>query len=257
MTGILYFIVILLANAVGAVSGMGGGVIIKPMFDFIGAHSVAEISFYSTVAVFTMAIVSTYRQLQSAHVFDWKILGWSSFGAVIGGSFGNITFAFLLDIFPDTVLQLIQIGLTIITLLFALWNTKGKRKMYRLRHPVWYLACGVLLGFLASLLGIGGGPINVALMMMLFSLPIKEATVYSIGNIFFSQAAKLTTIFFTTGFGVYNLSILAFVVPAAVIGGGLGAKASKILPSKKVVWVFQAVILFVLAINVYNGWIIL
>lgn len=254
MIGLLYFIVILLANAVGAVSGMGGGVLIKPVFDFIGAHSVAAISFYSAVAVFTMSIVSTYRQLQNEIEFDWEILGWSSFGAVIGGIFGNLAFASLLEFLPESVIQMIQIGLTISTLLFAFLYTRGDWKQYRLLHPVWYLACGLLLGFLASLLGIGGGPINVALLMLLFSLPIKEATVYSVGNIFFSQAAKLTTIFFTTGFGGYDLSILAFVVPAAVIGGLLGAKASKILPDEKVVFLFQGVILLVLAINVYNGW---
>ncbi|MBM9833743.1 sulfite exporter TauE/SafE family protein, partial [Enterococcus faecalis] len=53
MIGLIYFLVIVLANAVGAVSGMGGGVLIKPIFDFIGAHSVAAISFYSATAVFT------------------------------------------------------------------------------------------------------------------------------------------------------------------------------------------------------------
>ena len=65
MIGLIYFLVIVLANAVGAVSGMGGGVLIKPIFDFIGAHSVAAISFYSATAVFTMSIVSTARQLAS------------------------------------------------------------------------------------------------------------------------------------------------------------------------------------------------
>ncbi|MCZ1638388.1 sulfite exporter TauE/SafE family protein, partial [Enterococcus faecium] len=33
MIGFIYFIVIVLANTVGAVSGMGGGVLIKPIFD--------------------------------------------------------------------------------------------------------------------------------------------------------------------------------------------------------------------------------
>lgn len=43
--GWLYFIVIILANTVGSLSGMGGGVIIKPVLDAIGAHSVGTISF--------------------------------------------------------------------------------------------------------------------------------------------------------------------------------------------------------------------
>ena len=45
MIGIIYFLVIILANSVGAVSGMGGGVIIKPVMDFFHFHDVASISF--------------------------------------------------------------------------------------------------------------------------------------------------------------------------------------------------------------------
>ena len=81
MIGILYFIVIVLANTVGAVSGMGGGVIIKPIFDFIGAHDVAAISFYSATAVFTMSVISTTRQLTSGRKFNWEIVSWVSVGA--------------------------------------------------------------------------------------------------------------------------------------------------------------------------------
>ena len=57
--GVLYFLIIVVANAVGSVSGMGGGVIIKPVLDFVGHDSVVAISFYSTVAVFTMSLVVT------------------------------------------------------------------------------------------------------------------------------------------------------------------------------------------------------
>ena len=46
MIGGLYFFVIVIANTIGAISGMGGGVLIKPTFDLIGAHSVVAISFY-------------------------------------------------------------------------------------------------------------------------------------------------------------------------------------------------------------------
>ena len=62
---ILYFIVIIVANAIGSVSGMGGGVIIKPVLDFIAWDNVATISFYSSVAVFVMSISSTVSQIQS------------------------------------------------------------------------------------------------------------------------------------------------------------------------------------------------
>lgn len=255
MIGVIYFIVIVFANTVGAISGMGGGVLIKPILDFIGIHSVAAISFYSATAVFTMSIVSTGKKLASGQKLNWQIVGWVSGGAILGGIFGNVAFEFLLWVFDkEDFVQLIQIGLTIVTLLFAFLYTKYDWKNYRLRHVSWYFLCGLLLGFLASLLGIGGGPINVSLLMLLFSLPIKEATVYSICTIFFSQFAKLLTITFSTGFGRYDLTMLWFVVPGAIVGGLLGAKASNVLSVEKVTIVFQGVILVVLAINLYNGY---
>ena len=103
------------------------------------------------------------------------------------------------------------------------------------------------------MLGIGGGPINVSLLVLMFSFPIKEATVYSICTIFFSQLAKLVSIGLTTGFAVFDLSMLLYIVPAAIIGGFLGAHLSGIISANKVTTVFQSVIILVILINLYNG----
>ena len=155
MIGLIYFLVIVLANAVGAVSGMGGGVLIKPIFDFIGAHSVAAISFYSATAVFTMSIVSTTRQLASGRKINWSIALWVSGGAVLGGVLGNVVFERLLLVFrDDKLVQLIQILVTVLTLLFAFLYTKYNWRGFALKKVGWYAACGLILGFLASLLGI-------------------------------------------------------------------------------------------------------
>lgn len=258
MIGIIYFIVIVLANTIGAIAGMGGGVIIKPVLDFIGAHSVAAISFYSTVAVFTMSIVSTSQQMKSGMEFNWAKIIWISIGALAGGGLGNTVFEFLLWGFNNaSTVQLIQIIITILTLLFAFLYSKYEWISYDLNTVAWYVLCGLVLGFLASLLGIGGGPINVSLMMLMFAMPIKEATVYSICTIFFSQLSKLVTIWLSTGFQRYDLTVLLYIIPAAIVGGLLGAKSSKILPPQKVTFVFQCVVIVVFIINIYNGWVLL
>ena len=255
MIGILYFLVILIANTVGAISGMGGGVLIKPIFDFIGADSVASVSFFSTVAVFTMSLVSTIRQLQSGMKIKLFIVLNISLGAIIGGILGNNCFEFLLrHISSEDNLLLIQIFITILTLLFAFYYNRKPFAAYHFASWFWYLLCGVFLGFLASFLGIGGGPINVSLLMLLFSFPIKEAAVYSIATIFFSQLAKILTITFTTGFYRYNMHMLYFIIPAAILGGLFGAKCSNLFSEKRVSFVFQIVILLVITINLFNGW---
>lgn len=255
MIGVLYVIVIIFANTIGAVSGMGGGVLIKPIFDLIHVHSVSAISFYATIAVFTMSIVSTARQLQSGQKIKWRIVLWVSTGAIIGGILGNVTLDYSLNHFEsDDMVQMMQIIVTVLTLLFALFYSKYDWPSFQLMHRKWYLVCGLGLGFLASLLGIGGGPINVSLMMLMFSLPIKEATVYSICTIFFSQLSKLLTIALTTGIMQYDLSMLYYIMPAAVIGGVIGTKLGHVLPEEKVTIVFQLVVICVLLINCYNAY---
>lgn len=147
MIGLIYFVVIVLANTVGAISGMGGGVLIKPILDLIGAHSVAGISFYSTVAVFTMSIVSTVRQVSSGKSLNWQIVGWVSGGAVVGGIAGNIVFEIFLRLFENEKhVQLIQIFLTVLTLVFAFFYTKHHQPKFHLTSWIWYLICGGDLG---------------------------------------------------------------------------------------------------------------
>ncbi|OTN83808.1 hypothetical protein A5819_003627 [Enterococcus sp. 7E2_DIV0204] len=187
MIGVIYFIVIIFANTIGAVSGMGGGVLIKPIFDLIGADNVSTISFYSTIAVFTMSIVSTARQTKNEIEIVWKEISLLSFGSVLGGVMGNIFFELFLKLLPNgEYVTMIQTALTVITLCFALFYSKFELKSFSLKGKNWHIFCGLILGFLASFLGIGGGPINVALLMWLFAIPIKQATVYSIGIILFS-----------------------------------------------------------------------
>lgn len=253
MKGLLYFLVIIFANTIGSVSGMGGGVIIKPVLDFIALDSVVAISFYSTVAVFVMSIVSTYRQVKNGMSIRFDLVSWISLGAVLGGIFGNLLFEALLHVADEKLVQLLQIILTIITLLFAFFYSRYEWKNFTLEGIPWYLLCGLILGFLASFLGIGGGPINVSVLMLMFAMPIKDATVYSICTIFFSQLSKLVTIASSTGFARYDLTMLWFVVPAAILGGLLGARASRMFSAKKVTIIFQGIILCVLLINIYNA----
>lgn len=255
MIGLLYFLIIVIANTVGAISGMGGGVLIKPMLDLIHTHSAIEISFYSSVAVLTMSIVSTMKQIKNGISIDLFFAIEVSLGAVLGGFLGNLLFGKLLLLFPSgREVQLIQISLTIIMLLFSYLYSKKLWKNHNFNSITLKFSSGLFLGFLASLLGIGGGPINVALLMLLFNLPIKEATVYSIVTIFFSQLSKVLNIIMTLEVEKYDMSMFYYVIPAAVIGGFLGAYLSHAISEDKVNLIYQFIILLVLSINIYNGW---
>lgn len=251
---LIYFIIIVLSNTVGAVSGMGGGVIIKPVFDTFAFHSLAAITFYSSVAVFTMSISSTYKQLKNGVKVNWIQALFISIGSIIGGIVGNRLFGYLLEFYgSEQQVQMIQIVLTIVSLVLVLIYSLGNPKMLHLKSPFVYLLVGLFLGGFSTLLGIGGGPINVSLLVFCFGLSMKDATVYSIITIFFSQLAKLIEIAFSTGFESYDLTILLAIIPAALLGGYLGGGVSGKVSDKVVSKIFITVVIAVIAINVLNG----
>ena len=59
----LYFIVCFVASVAGAICGIGGGVIVKPVLDLFGWDSVSTISFLSGCMVLTMSCYSVGRSM--------------------------------------------------------------------------------------------------------------------------------------------------------------------------------------------------
>lgn len=252
--GIIYFIIILGASVIGAIVGLGGGVIIRPIFDSIGYHGVLNISFFSSTAIFTMAIVSTVKKLRDGSKIDFRIALLTSVGAIFGGSFGNLILEYLVSIFTqERYAQIAQITITIVVLAISIFLTIKVNIRHEIKNRWVCLPIGVLLGTTATFLGIGGGPINVPIFMILFGLPIKEATTYSIVVIFFSHLSRLVTMGFTVGYSYFDLPMLLFVIPAAAIGGLVGAKFSKIFSETTVKRLFIAALTGVILLNIYNG----
>ena len=111
---------------------------------------------------------------------------------------------------------------------------------------------GLMLGIISSFLGIGGGPFNVAVFMLFFAMDMKSSTVYSVAVIIFSQLSNLTTLFAKTGFQEYDAVYLLYMIPAAVIGGYIGAKLNKKMSEGAISLLFNLVLLFIIGLNLYN-----
>ena len=60
---LIFFLVSLLASVVGAICGIGGGVIIKPVLDLLHLESVSTISFLSVCTVLSMSCYSVGRTM--------------------------------------------------------------------------------------------------------------------------------------------------------------------------------------------------
>lgn len=255
MLSLLYAVVILAATTLGAFVGLGGGVIIKPILDFIGQEPRIQVDFLSCVAVFTMSIVSTGKSIKNKVSFKKNIILLIAGGSIAGGFLGSSCMDMLESNMNSNLIRCVQ-AFILASLLLAVSIYVGKCSFsFNVKNNAAVFAVGLLLGFIASFLGIGGGPINVAVLTLFFSMNVKDSAVYSVAIIFFSQLSKLVTIFSTSGFEAYShqWKTLIFILPAAILGGIIGSKLNRKFDDKIIRKVFVAVMVILVILNVYNG----
>lgn len=249
----VYSIIILFATTLGAFVGLGGGVIIKPLLDLVGHDTVQAVSFISSVSVFAMSISATIKHIRSKTKFEVPTILFISLGAAVGGYAGNHLFELLLIFFGNEKIKGIQGLILGILLVIVLFYLNGNHKSFHVKNRVAILLTGLILGGIASFLGIGGGPINVAFFVLFFSFTIKEAAVYSVATIFFSQFIKLATIYSNNQFAPFDLTILLYLVPIAILGGIVGAFLNKKCDEEVIKRTFTVAVTATALLNLYNG----
>ena len=247
----LYAVIAVIAALFGACCGLGGGVIVKPLLDAFTHLSASEISVISTFCVLTIALTSVIRYATQRVKIDYKRSILLGIGSALGGILGTSLLNLALRNASDNTTTLIQsVLLAVFLSLAALYITVFKKKLsFNIKNPVVISLAGLLLGTLASFAGVGGGPINVALTVLLFSLSIKEAAVSSLVIILISQLTKIGTLAFTGGLKG-DLSPLIVMLPIAFIGALIGAYLNKRLP---VLMMYNTAVCGIVIITVINA----
>lgn len=252
----LYAAVILIATTLGAFVGLGGGVIIKPVLDFIGKDPRTVVDFLSCAAVLTMSIVSTGKAIKRKQKFETDIIVFLAVGSIAGGYLGN----YLVDLISksfnqDNMVRGVQAVILAVLLLFVAIYMSREFKSFKVKNKIAILLVGLCLGTFASFLGIGGGPINVAVIALFFSINARDGAVYSVAIIFFSQITKLITLFAKNGISTYTpqWKTLCFILPAAVLGGIIGSKFNRKFNEKTIRAVFSVCMLLLVGLNIYNA----
>lgn len=257
MIAVLYAAIVFGATFLGAFVGLGGGVIIKPLFDLAGFDTVDTVNFLSACAVFAMSVASTIKYRREKRPTDKKIILLCACGAVAGGILGNVLFDAVLEAAgqPEIVKSVQAAILAVLLIASVCYINLKNPKTLHVTHPAGIAAAGLMLGVTSSFLGVGGGPINVAAMVLFFSITVKDAAVYSVAVIFFTQLSKLVTIFIDNQFAPYSerLWLLLLLVPCAVLGGILGARYNKKADGKKISKVFSVAVSAIALVNIYNA----
>jgi uncharacterized protein len=245
----------LVAGALGGLLGIGGSLLIIPALAIVRGPNQ---HLYQAAAMIVNVFVALPSAVQHARAgaVRWRLCGrmlpFAIAAIVLGVVASNFIDGYRLQqIFG--VFLLYVIGFNIVRI--ARPRPEPLRHEYRTGWP-FAGTVGSIMGFLAGLLGIGGGAIVVPLLQRIANLPLRQ----SIGT---SSAAMCITAIIGAAMKNATLSqhvdmqhetarmltyadslwLAALLIPTAFIGGGLGAKMTHILP---LVWVRLAFVLIML-----------
>ena len=256
MVVLLVFLVCFFACVVGAICGIGGGVIIKPVLDALGIMDLATISFLSGCTVLSMTTYSVIRSRRGGSSAFERATGLPmALGAALGGIAGKQLFQVVksMSADPDRVGAIQAVCLLIVTLGTLLYTLfKGRIPTHRVTGVAGCTVIGVALGILSSFLGIGGGPINLVVLFFFFSMDTKAAAENSLYIIFFSQLASLAASILTRSVPAFSPGMLCLMVGGGICGGICGRAVNKKLDSRAVDKLFIGLMLLIILINIYN-----
>lgn len=253
---IIFFLVCFFASIIGAVCGIGGGVIIKPVLDTFGILSVSAINFLSGCTVLAMTSYSVLKnKISGVSQIAFETSFPLAVGAAIGGVAGKQLFSLILEQSGEQkVIGAIQAGcllsVTAGTLLYTILKEKIKAKS--IRNPMFCFLLGALLGTLSAFLGIGGGPINLVVLYYFFSMSTKVAVENSLYIILFSQITSLLCTFFSGKVPKVSAGLVLLMAVGGVLGGIVGRAWNKKLSECKVDQLFILLMIVLIFINGYN-----
>ena len=271
MEFVLLAIVGLLSGIVGALIGLGGGVILVPAMLFLGATvaffpdlSPQQIVGLSVIMMIFTGLSSTLSYIKVKTV-DYRsaliFFAGSAPGTVVGAfvnkgldlpSF-NLYFGILLVFL--SLLLLVRDKLKVVYWFVENGKkntfTDSMNKKYVYGYPIWFallLTFGV--GFASGLFGIGGGSIMVPAMILLFLFPPHVAVGTSMLMVFLSSIINsITHISLGNVPWIYTLAI----VPTAYIGAKIGASLNKKIKSETLVIILRLALLILGLRSIYEG----
>ncbi|NMC34153.1 MAG: sulfite exporter TauE/SafE family protein [Veillonellaceae bacterium] len=252
---IIYFFVSMLASFAGAISGIGGGILLKPILDAIQTLSIQTINFLSVCTVLSMTVVSLFRIRKQPNQSKTGVNAFLGFGGVIGGIGGKALLnTALQSIHSDQLVGATQsLMLLFITIgVFAFIRSKSSITTQKNNNCMISALIGMQLGLISSFLGIGGGPLNLGVLYYFFSMDAKTASINSLFIIFLSQLANLVYSISSHAIPMVDPLILAGMIMGGITGGLLGNKVICWMSNSHVESFFQNLLLVISAVNIYN-----
>jgi len=246
-----------LAGFLAGLLGIGGGVILVPLFLWLfplagfSPELIVHTAFGTSLAIILpTAIGSTLAHRKNGNV-DWHMVGFLALGGIIGSILGSSAAA----IIPGGTLKicfgLMQIVVSL-KLLFYKLNIAPENQGQVKNIPL--VLVGLIGGFFSAFFGIGGGVIAVPLMLVFLQLPIHMAVGNSAALIVVSSfSAVICYVWYGiqnaggTPFsvGYVNLLVAFLVAPLSIILARVGVKLASRTSQEKLIKMFAVLLMLV------------
>lgn len=245
-----------MATLTGSICGMGGGIIIKPVLDLLGIMSVETAGFLSGCTVLAMSGYSILHiKLTHTSVIESKSATVLALGAAVGGIAGRELLIGIQNRGADQAgLGTIQsIGMLILTGVCFLYSfVKHRLGSFRLTNIPMIAIVGLLLGMISSFLGIGGGPLNVTVLYLLFSMRAKTASQNSLYIILFCQVFSVVWAVIRGSVPEFRTSTLLLMAASGIGGSVVGRMANRRMDDRMVDGLLRFLMVIMIGVNLYN-----
>lgn len=256
MLQVITYIITFFACMIGTVSGMGGGIIIKPVLDATGQISVAAVTFLSGVTVIMMTVWTLGKTIVlKESVLSARNTTLLAISAAAGGLFGQQAYSMTAAFFPAPnmaggVQAALLLVMTIATFIYTI--CKGHVQTKNISSTVVIIMIGLVLGILGAFMGIGGGPFNVVVLQHFFSMKTKTATQNSLLIVLFSQLSSVLKTVVSGSIPQFPLNILTGMIIAGILGSEVGRRINRKSDERQAASLLRIAMLLVIGISVYN-----
>ncbi|PTA68249.1 sulfite exporter TauE/SafE family protein [Deinococcus arcticus] len=239
----------LLAGVLGAILGLGGGVVVVPALEFVLPLFGQEISIAQAVAISQIGVLAVGLSGAASYLQQGLVRARTGYllspYTIVGGALGS----FLGLVLPAQAVATVFAALLLYsayTLLRGLRRVDAERPPSRLVPPAMTFA-----GIMSGLLGIGGGTVQVPVLNLLAGVPIRQAIATS--TFIMGLTAVGNALVYHAG-GLLDLRLAAGVALGVLIGARAGASLQSRIPAARLKLLFSLLLIFTAGQLLWKYW---
>lgn len=259
---ICILVIVFFGAFIGGITGLGGGMIIKPMLGSILGMASTTIGLYiskfiSTSVVFSMSLKSARISIKNGFVFQKRVFLNLAIGLILG------------SLLVEVVSKELSVGVEILTqgllytVVFFSVLLRNYYPHFKMQNSVILtIVVGMAIGFISAFFGIGGGAIKIPFFIICFSMSMKEAAVFSFLAALVTEPLKLIQygthiLEFGGEYLVFAIIIGIICIPVAILGAILGLSIQNRSTDNFVANCFNIVIVYFAITSIYSGFLML